>query len=101
VRSKHGELAPFSTPPAMQLLEPARVRDAVFHMYGYNPSNRHDTEVRLKALENYFRPLYVSETTWLYEIVGFHARGWGLGAGGPGYFFIVNVISTVTMTGTG
>ena len=62
-------LAPFPTPPAMKLLEPFKVRYAVFHMYGYNDSNRHDTEVRLKALENYFRPLYVSETTRLYEIV--------------------------------
>jgi hypothetical protein len=63
-------LAPFPTPPAMQLLAPNRVRYAVFHMYGYNAENRHDTEVRLKQLEQYFRPLYISETTRLYEIVG-------------------------------
>jgi hypothetical protein len=64
-------LAPFPTPPAMKVLEPLKVRYAVFHMYGYNDSNRHDTEVRLKSLENYFRPLYVSDTTRLYEIVDY------------------------------
>jgi hypothetical protein len=64
-------LAPFPTPPAMKLLEPSKVRYAVFHMYGYNDSNRHDTEVRLKELERYFRPLYMSDSTRLYEIVGF------------------------------
>jgi hypothetical protein len=64
-------LAPFPTPPAMKLLEPLKVRYAVFHMYGYNDSNRHDTEVRLKSLENYFRPLYITDTTRLYEIVDY------------------------------
>jgi hypothetical protein len=64
-------LAPFPTPPAMKLIEPLKVRYAIFHMYGYNDSNRHDTEVRLKQLESYFRPLYISDTTRLYEIVGF------------------------------
>jgi hypothetical protein len=64
-------LAPFPTPPAMKLLEPLKVRYAVFHMYGYNDSNRRDTEVRLKALESCFRPLYISDTTRLYEIVAY------------------------------
>jgi hypothetical protein len=64
-------LAPFPTPPAMKLIEPWKVRYAIFHMGGYNDSNRHDTEVRLKQMEDYFRPLYVSDSTRLYEIVGF------------------------------
>ena len=64
-------LAPFPTRPAMKLLEPLKVRYAVFHMYGYNAENRHDIEVRLEELRQYFRPLYADEGTRLYEIVGF------------------------------
>jgi hypothetical protein len=47
------------------------VRYAVLHMYGYNESNRHDVEVRLDALRQYFRLLYEGEGTRLYEIVGY------------------------------
>jgi len=64
-------LAPFPTQPAMKLLEPLKVRYAVFHMYGYNAENRRDVEVRLEELGQYFRPLYADEGTRLYEIVGF------------------------------
>ncbi|HEV3058163.1 MAG TPA: hypothetical protein VGY48_07930 [Vicinamibacterales bacterium] len=64
-------LAPFPSRPALKLLEPLKVRYAVFHMYGYNESNRQDVLTRLKELEPYFRPLYMGEDTRLYEIVGF------------------------------
>jgi hypothetical protein len=64
-------LAPFPTEPALKLIEPLKVRYAVFHMYGYNQENRQDVMTRLKALERYFRPIYIDEATRLYEIVGF------------------------------
>jgi hypothetical protein len=64
-------LAPFPTEPALRLLKPLGVRYAVLHMYGYNESNRHDVEVRLDALRQYFRLLYEGEGTRLYEIVGY------------------------------
>jgi hypothetical protein len=64
-------LAPFPTAAGMKILEPGGVRYAIFHMHGYNESNRHDVETRLKDLERYFRPLYVDEGTRLYEIVGY------------------------------
>jgi hypothetical protein len=64
-------LAPFPSVPALRLLAPLKVRYAVFHMYGYNESNRHDVLTRLEELKEYFRPLYMDEGTRLYEIVGF------------------------------
>jgi hypothetical protein len=64
-------LAPFPSRDAFKLLEPNRVRYAMFHMYGYNTENRNDVLTRLKQFESYLRPLYVDENTRLYEIVGF------------------------------
>jgi hypothetical protein len=64
-------LAPFPSVPALQLLAPLNVRYAVFHMYGYNESNRNDVLTRLGQLQRYFRPLYMDEGTRLYEIVGY------------------------------
>jgi hypothetical protein len=64
-------LAPFPSRDAFKVLEPNRVRYAVFHMYGYNTQNRNDVLARLKQFEPYLRPLYFSEDTRLYEIVGF------------------------------
>jgi hypothetical protein len=64
-------LAPFPTEPALKLIAPLKVRYAVFHMYGYIEENRRDVMTRLKALEPYFRPLYIDEATRLYEIVAF------------------------------
>jgi len=64
-------LAPFPSRDAFKLLEPNRVRYAMFHMYGYNAENRNDVLTRLKQFEAYLRPLYVDEGTRLYEIVGF------------------------------
>jgi hypothetical protein len=64
-------LAPFPSREAMKILEPSGVRYAVFHLYGYNTSNRHDALQRLAELSQYFRPIYVDETTQLYEIIGY------------------------------
>jgi hypothetical protein len=64
-------LAPFPTRPGMKLLEPLKVRYAVFHMYGYNAPNRRDVEERLRDLQPYFRLLYEDEGIRLYEIVGY------------------------------
>jgi hypothetical protein len=64
-------LAPFPSRDSFKLLEPNRVRYAVFHMYGYNTQNRNEVLARLKQFEPYLRPLYMDEGTRLYEIVGF------------------------------
>jgi hypothetical protein len=64
-------LAPFPSRDAFKILEPNRVRYAVFHMNGYNSENRNDVLTRLKQFEAYLRPLYMDDTTRLYEIVGF------------------------------
>ena len=64
-------LAPFPSRDAFKILEPDRVRYAVFHMNGYNAENLHDVLTRLKEFEHYLRPLYMDDTTRLYEIVGF------------------------------
>ncbi len=64
-------LAPFPSRDAFRILEPDRVRYAVFHMNGYNAENQRDVLARLKEFERYLRPLYMDETTRLYEIVGF------------------------------
>jgi hypothetical protein len=64
-------LAPFPSRDAFKILEPGRVRYAIFHMYGYNSENRNDVLTRLKEFEPYLRLLYIDETTRLYEIVGF------------------------------
>lgn len=64
-------LAPFPSRDAFRILEPNRVRYAVFHMYGYDAENRRDVLGRLKEFEAYLRPLYVDADTQLYEIVGF------------------------------
>jgi hypothetical protein len=64
-------LAPFPSEPALKLIGPLKVRYAVFHMYGYNQENRQDVMTRLKALEQYFRPIYIDDAAQLYEIIGF------------------------------
>jgi len=70
--SEHVDLlAPFPSRDAFKILEPNRVRYAVFHMYGYNDANRRDVLARLDEFAPYLRPLYQDETTRLYEIVGF------------------------------
>jgi hypothetical protein len=64
-------LAPFPSRDAFKILEPNRVRYAVFHMNGYNTINRDEVLARLREFEPYLRPLYIDDTTRLYEIVGF------------------------------
>lgn len=63
-------LAPFPSRDAFKILEPNRVRYAVFHMYGYNEENRRDVLGRLEEFQAYLRPLYIDANTRLYEIVG-------------------------------
>jgi hypothetical protein len=64
-------LAPFPSRDAFKLLEPNKVRYAVFHMYGYNEENRHDVLGRLKEFQTYLRPIFDDQATRLYEIVNF------------------------------
>jgi hypothetical protein len=64
-------LAPFPSRDAFKILEPNRVRYAVFHMYGYNDENRREVMTRLSEFAPYLRPLYQDESSRLYEIVGF------------------------------
>jgi hypothetical protein len=64
-------LATFPSHDALKILEPNGVRYAVLHMYGYNTENRNDVVKRLAEFEAYLRPLYIDDTTRLYQIVGF------------------------------
>jgi hypothetical protein len=64
-------LAAFPSRAALELLEPLRVRYAIFHMYGYNESNRQDVVTRLGELAPYFRLIYSGEDTRLYEIIAY------------------------------
>jgi len=64
-------LAPFPSRDGFKVLEPGRVRYAVFHLYGYNDENRRDVVARLEQFAPYLRPLYQDEATRLYEIVVF------------------------------
>ena len=64
-------LAAFPSRASLKLLEPLKVRYAVFHMYGYNESNRQDVLTRLQELAPYFRLVYSGEDTRLYEIVSY------------------------------
>ena len=64
-------LATFPSHGALKILEPNGVRYAVLHMYGYNTENRNDVLARLQEFAQYLRPLYMDDTTRLYEIVSF------------------------------
>ncbi len=64
-------LAPFPSRDGLKILEPDHVRYAMFHLNGYNASNRGDVLARLRELAPYFRPVYEDEQTRLYEVVGF------------------------------
>ena len=64
-------LAPFPSRDAFKILEPGKVRYAVFHLNGYNTENRNEVLTRLQEFAPYLRPLYTDEWTRLYEIVGF------------------------------
>jgi hypothetical protein len=64
-------LAPFPSRDSLKLLEPNRVRYALFHRYWYNDENWRDVAARLKEFGAYLRPLYADEGTQLYEILAF------------------------------
>jgi hypothetical protein len=64
-------LAPFPSRDSLKLLEPNKVRYAIFHRYWYNDENWKDVVARLNEFAPYLRPLYDGENTRLYEIVGF------------------------------
>jgi hypothetical protein len=64
-------LAPFPSRDSLKLLEPNRVRYAVFHRYWYNDENWRDVVQRLDEFRPYLRLLYDGENTRLYEIVGY------------------------------
>jgi hypothetical protein len=64
-------LSSFPSRDSFKILEPNRVRYAVFHMYGYNDENRRDMLTRLAEFAQYLRPLYQDQYSRLYEIVGF------------------------------
>jgi hypothetical protein len=64
-------LGDFPTLAAFKLLEPGRVRYAVFHVDVYSPEARDELRSRLKALSSYLALRYADEQVALYEIVGF------------------------------
>ncbi len=65
-------LSSFPSRDSFKILEPNRVRYALFHMYGYNTENRNEVLTRMKQFESDLRPLYSDATgARLYEIVGF------------------------------
>jgi hypothetical protein len=64
-------LAPFPSRGSLKLLEPGKVRYALFHRYFYNDENWRDVTARLKEFDACFKPLYQDQGTRLYEIVGF------------------------------
>jgi len=64
-------LAAFPSGYAFRVLKPLGVRYAVLHMYGYNTQNRGDVLERLAQYSQYLRPIYVTDDTRLYEIVGY------------------------------
>jgi len=64
-------LAAFPSAYAFRVLKPLGVRYAVLHMYGYNTQNRSDVLARLAQYSTFLRPIYVTDDTRLYEIVGY------------------------------
>ncbi len=64
-------LASFPTLEAFKILEPDRVRYAVFHRNRYNQTNWNGALTRIQEFARYLRPLYVDEEVRLYEIVGY------------------------------
>ena len=64
-------LAAFPSRAALKVLAPLNVRYAVFHMYGYNETNRQEVLTRLAELQSYLRLIYSGDETRLYEITGY------------------------------
>ena len=74
---KTDALGAFPTLEAFKLLEPDRVRYAVFHIDLYNPEARDDLQVRLREFDRYLLRRYADDRIWLYEIVAFPAEASG------------------------
>ena len=69
--AKADVLGDFPTRGAFKLLEPDKVRYAVFHMDTYSADTRRDLSSRLQQFSPYLRQWYADERTSLYEIVAF------------------------------
>jgi hypothetical protein len=67
-------LATFPSGAGFKVLQKTGVRYAIFHMYGYNSQNRREVLERIERFNDYLQPIYVTEDTRLYEIVGFPPR---------------------------
>jgi hypothetical protein len=68
-------LGDFPNREAFALLEPSRVRYAVFHVDKYQLEATARLRRQLDAYAPYLRRKYADEHAWLYEIVGFPLRG--------------------------
>ena len=69
--AKADVLGDFPTREAFKLLEPDKVRYAVFHTDTYSADTRRDLSIRLQQFSPYLRQWYADERTSLYEIVAF------------------------------
>jgi hypothetical protein len=67
-------LATFPSEAGFDVLQPTGVRYAVFHMYGYNAQNRGEVLDRIQRFSDYLSPIYMTDDTRLYEIIGFPSR---------------------------
>jgi hypothetical protein len=61
----------FPSREAFKLIEPNKVRYAVFHMNFFNTENRNQLLAGLQEFAPYLLPLYVDDEMRLYEITGF------------------------------
>jgi hypothetical protein len=64
-------LGGFPTEAAFKLLEPGRVRYAVFHIDRYSPGSRDELRGRLSALSTYLLQRYADTRVELYEILSY------------------------------
>jgi hypothetical protein len=70
--NNHAEaLGDFPTEAAFKVLEPDRVRYAVFHLDRYSPASRDELQGRLREFSSYLLQRYGDDHVALYEIVGF------------------------------
>jgi hypothetical protein len=69
--SHANDLGGFPSREAFKLLEPDRVRYAVFHLDRYAPEGRGALRTRVEEFAPYLQQRYADDRTWLYEIVGF------------------------------
>ena len=68
----HAEiLGEFPTEAALKLLEPDKVRYAVFHIDRYGPGSRDELRDRLQALAPYLLRRYADNRAELYEILSY------------------------------